>query len=112
MYSLTIVFGPAAWQFMFRTPEKLETFKQFRANNPAQDVIIDDDFGQHAEIKAASIHGIQIENLEETRIVHIERAVHQGKIQRDAQQRFSREPGVRVPVLDPVGMSPNGGVRQ
>jgi hypothetical protein len=105
VHSLTVVFGPASWQFMFRSKEKAEQYAHFRNDHPTQDLIIDDDFGQHAEIRASSIHGIQIENLEESRLVHVERVVHDIKIRSAAQQRAQREPALSrvMPVL-------NGGV--
>ena len=43
MHSVTIVFGPASLQFLFKTKEPVEQFRSFRSDHPTQDLIIDDD---------------------------------------------------------------------
>ena len=49
--------------FLFKSKEKAESFKNFKTDHPTQDLHIDDDFGQHAEIKAQWEH----ENAERAR---------------------------------------------
>ena len=92
MHSVTIVFGPASLQFLFKTKEPVEQFRSFRSDHPTQDLIIDDDFGQHAEIRAASIHGIVIEDLTQSKLGGVEKMLHGASIQAAAQQRANSDP--------------------
>lgn len=104
MHALTVVFGNAAWRFLFRQKESVDKYRQFRADYPTQDLIIDDDFGQHAEIRAGAINGIQIEDMDLSKIAHVESALWQHHVQVTAQQRARNGPGITtsVPVLDPT----------
>ena len=105
MYAVTVAFNNLSWRFLFRSKDAAEKFRQF-SDYPTQDLIIDDDFGQHAEIRAGAIAGIQIEDMEQSRLVHVEQMLWQHRIQRTAQDRVKREPGLAtaIPMLDPMAM--------
>jgi hypothetical protein len=111
MYRVTVVFGPTALGFMFKSKEKAETHKNFRTDHPTQDLIIDDDFGQHAEIKAMSIHGIIVEDMDQAKLAQVELMLHNTRVQHAAQQRAQSDPGLarRSPsVLTPMPGGMNG----
>jgi hypothetical protein len=109
VHSVTVVFGPASLQFLFKSKERVAQFRAFRSDHPTQDLVFDDDFGQHAEIRAASIHGILIEDLDVSKLAGIEKMLHNTRIQHGAQQRANSDPAFKragPAVLTPMG--PNG----
>lgn len=109
MHSLTVVLGPASWRFLFKSKERADHFKNFRTDHPTQDMVIDDDFGQHAEIKAMSIHGIMIEDLDHTKLVAVEMLLHDARIRATAQHRAQSDTQLRQAQRGPAVLSPMGG---
>jgi len=110
VHSITVVLGPASWRFLFKSKERAEHYKNFKTDHPTQDLIIDDDFGQHAEIKAMSIHGIMIENLDETKLVAVEMMLHNARIQASAQQRAQSDTALRATQRGPSVLTPMTGM--
>ena len=111
MYSITVIFGPASLRFLFKTKEKAEAHKNFKTDHPTQDLIIDDDFGQHGEIKALSIHGIIIEDMDHSKLAGVEVMLHNTRVQALAQQRAQSDPGLRAAQRGPAVHTPfNGGL--
>jgi hypothetical protein len=110
MHSITVIFGPASLRFLFKTKEKAEAHKNFRTDHPTQDLIIDDDFGTHAEIKALSIHGIIIEDMDVSKLAGVELMLHNTRIQAAAQHRAQSDPGLRAARQGPAVISPMGGM--
>lgn len=80
MHSITVVVGPASLRFLFKSKEKAETFKNFKTDHPTQDLHIDDDFGQHGEFKATSIHGVLIEDMDVSKLAAVEIMLHNTRI--------------------------------
>ncbi len=110
MHSITVVFGPASLRFLFKSKEKAESFKNFKTDHPTQDLHIDDDFGQHAEIKALSIHGIIIEDMDHSKLAGVEVMLHNTRIQALAQQRAQSDSQLRSARQGPAVISPLGGM--
>lgn len=110
MHSLTVLVGPASWRFLFRSKEHAEHFKNFKTDHPTQDLVIDDDFGQHAEIKAMAIHGIMIEDLDQTKLVAVEMMLHDARIRASAQQRAQSDTQLRATQRGPQVLTPMGGM--
>ena len=110
MHSITVVLGPASWRFLFKTKEAAMKHANFRTDHPTQDMIITDDFGQHAEIRSTSIHGIMIENLDETKLVAIEMMLHDARIRATAQQRAQSDTQLRATQRGPSVLTPLGGM--
>ena len=110
MHSITVVLGPTSWRFLFKSKERAEHYKNFKTDHPTQDLIIDDDFGQHAEIKAMSIHGIMIENLDETKLVAVEMMLHDARIRASAQQRAQSDTQLRATQRGPSVLTPMSGM--
>ena len=106
VHSLTVLVGPASWRFLFKSKERAEQFKNFKTDHPTQDLVVDDDFGQHAEIKALSIHGIMIENLDETRLVAVEMMLHEARIRATASQRAQSDTHLRQAQRGPAVHTP------
>lgn len=97
MYSISIAMGrgtPVVWALMYRTEARaLETFKILQEN--VGDVVINDDYGQTIAIKKADVIGMMFEDYEQSRMAHIERAVHEQKIRAAIGQRVRSDPGLR-----------------
>jgi hypothetical protein len=110
MHSITVVFGPASLRFLFRSKERTEQFRAFRTDHPTQDLIIDDDFGQHAEIKALSIHGIVIEDLDQSKMSAVEMMLHDARTRATAQSRAQSDTQLRSAGRGPSVLTPMGGM--
>ena len=119
MFSLSIVFGDPAtsWRFLFRTKEAAQKVNDNIVHFPSQDIVIEDDFGQSAYIKAPSIHGRMLEDLDLSQQVHIEMALYQARMQAKAQQqgdsdemlKSARLKANRQPSVFTPSMGRNGG---
>lgn len=118
MYLLTIVFGPTPtpWALLFQKSETAEL-----AFNGLQDarkikqgcVEICDDFGQKIDLPLASIHGFMLEDMEKSKLAHIERGLHQARTQARAQQMASTDPVLKTAAMGqgPAILSPMGNGR-
>jgi hypothetical protein len=121
MYSLSIAFGSTAWALMFRTKEAAEkALSEYvgppcRGTSEQHALILTDDFGQHARIEHSSIHGIMLEDLDQSKLGMIERALHQQRTQLLLNKMVETDPGLRAArtggsgaILSPMG---NGNFR-
>ena len=117
MYLLTIVFGPSPtpWSLLFEKPEAAEEvfYGLERAKQTKVEFIsIADEFGQRATIDVASIHGFMLEDMEKSKLAHIERGLHQARTQAKAQQAATQDPVLKSAammrgpaMIDPMGNS-------
>lgn len=117
MFSLTISFGPqgAPWVLMWKSEEPAKkAYDCVVTTRPLESVELVDDFGQTCRIWGDSIHGVMLENLELSKLAHIERALHQARMQAKGQEaaendqvlkaaRFRSGPGVITPMGGPNG---------
>lgn len=111
MYLLTVVFGPSPvpWAFMFHKRELVEAaFAALTASNPSV-AKITDEFGQCAMINPAQIHGVMLEDMEQSKLAQIERGLHQARTQARANQQAMSDPVLKAAaamqgpaVLNPV----------
>ena len=109
MFSLTISFGPGPtmWTLMWRdetkakeAADKLRHGVDGRYNtiggiNP-QYAALEDEFGQQADVKFSEIHGFMFEDMELSKLAHIERALHQARTQAQGQQAAENDQVLRV----------------
>jgi hypothetical protein len=120
MFSLTIVFGPGpmVWTLMYKNREKAEAHRNFLYGTDDQ-INLSDDFGQEASLKRTEIHGSMLEDMEQSKLAHIERALHQARTQAKgaeiadsdpvlAQARRRAQGGMPIMQPMPTGFSPNG----
>ena len=112
MHMLTVVFGPTSTSlaFLFRNEEhaltELESIKnalKLFGETEHTFAFIDDDFGQHAAIRLKSLHGFLLENMEESKLAHIERGLHNARTQARANQAAQSDPVLKSAM---AGMSP------
>lgn len=110
MYALTIAFGQPAviWQLMFKTKEAAD--KAFETSALANDknivATIADDFGQIAQVRVADITGRMLEDMTESAQAHIARALHQQRMQAQAQKAAESDPQIRAAMRGPAVLSP------
>ena len=86
MFSLTIAFGPAniTWTLMFRT-EDSAVAASVNMHDKSDRVSINDDFGQSLNVERNTIHGWMSEDMNLSKLAHIERALHQARTQAEGQ---------------------------
>lgn len=125
MFSMTILFGNPAlpWTLLFKTEETANaawaSYRATKANSFEGDELhITDDFGQTASIKRASIHGALFENMDESKLAHVERGLHNLRTQIAADKAGMADPAIMAhmrtkqmqsPAM--LGLGPNGAFR-
>ena len=84
---------------------------------------IADDFGQNCEINSKQIAGYMLENLDQSKLAHIERALNHERTRIAADKLAEADPTIRearrrqqggMPMIQPMNpglMTPNGGFR-
>ena len=77
-----------------------------KAGIGASTVSVADDFGQRATIDIKSIHGFMLEDMEQSKLAHIERGLHQARTQARAQQMATADPVLKNAAM--IGMKPKG----
>ncbi len=116
MFSLTIVFGPSPTPFTLLFNSEENARKALNASTLIEThLILTDDFGQHAEVSRASIHGTMLEDMDKSKLAHIEQGLHRARTQANAQSRAQSDPVLKAaammsgaPMLSPMG---NGAFR-
>jgi len=113
MHQVTIIIGSTPWAFLFQKPELADkTFidLEMAKKENAETVAVADEFGQRATIDVKAIHGFMVEDMEQSKLAHIERALHQARTQARGQQMAISDPvlknaaTMRGPaVLDQMG---------
>jgi hypothetical protein len=110
MYCLTICFGPAAttWALMFKTKETAEIGWNAIALAKANNVVVNfsDDFGQEIVLESAPVHGVMLEDLSLSKLAHIERALHQARMQAEGQKMAQTDPALVHAARGPNIISP------
>lgn len=113
MHSISIILGTGSFRFLFKTPEKVEPFRAFRSDHPTQDLIIDDDFGQHAEFRASAINGIIIEDMDLAQLAGVELTLHNARVHAGATKMAQNDPKLKMIARGPQVLTPfpgNGGM--
>ncbi len=97
-HSLTIVFGPngTAIQFLFNEKETAMKALAASKNSASDEAIIEDDFGQHAEIARSQIHGRILEDLAMAGDAHGERAIQNAKSSHKTQNKAANDPTLKL----------------
>lgn len=108
MYSLSVIVGPVVWSFMFKTEEEARKAQLHIATTvePSSSTLtadcpfaVTDDFGQSATIRPSSIHGFMLEDLDQTKLAHIERTLFNALVQTEGAKRAQSDPRFRAPTL-------------
>jgi hypothetical protein len=112
MHIITIACAPVALQFVFKTKEAAEAAWSTRADEAGR-IIITDDFGQKGCFVADKISCFVIEDCDLSKRAHVERSLHQQRMQADLQRAVEADStlraGMRSPgVITPFGMNGRG----
>ena len=97
MFSLTIVFGPGpmVWTLMFKTKESAEHANDLCETFSTDSLFLCDDFGQKCAITGTGLHGYMLEDLDQSKLAHIERALHQTRTKLKADELADADPAIR-----------------
>lgn len=109
MHCLTICFGPAGttWALMFKTKEAAEANWNSVAMKSSNVVTrFRDDFGQELVLETDKIHGIMLEDMSLSKLAHIERALHQARMQAEGQKMAQADPALAQAGRGPGIISP------
>jgi hypothetical protein len=100
MHQLTVTFGPAGttWAFLYKDGDIAHKAAEQLAL-PQESIYIADDFGQRANIKYREIWGFMVEDLELSKLGHIERGLHQARTQAKAQQMAQADPVIKAAAM-------------
>jgi hypothetical protein len=118
MFSLTIVFGPGpmVWTLMFKTEDKARLNVSTLNQSPLGQVTrFVDDFGQECDIITDELKGWMLEDMEQSKHAHIERALHQARTKITADKLAEADPVIReaarrqqggMPMIQPMHAMP------
>lgn len=113
MYCLSIMFGPgpAGWALFFKTKEAADSAWQHVIDE--ETISITDDFGHLCCVKRATVHGTMLEDMDQSKLAHIERALHQARTNAETQSRAEADPMIRNAQMKrgPSVISPMHGMR-
>lgn len=94
MFCLNVALGNTSWRLLYKTEQgALAAVALLNVSDIAK---LMDDFGQSLEVKQASIHGHMLEDLDKTKMAHVEMALHQQRTQITAQKMAETDPGLRA----------------
>lgn len=100
MFSITVALAHTTivWTFMYKTKESVEYAKKTYDANPTSLSFIDD-FGQHARIPAQQVAGVLFENIDESKMAHIERSLHVERVKVAAQRAAQADPTLKTAMM-------------
>ncbi len=109
MHTLSIHFGPSqlVWMLCFKEApaamaarQKVVDFmsRQHLTQQIADNLLltVTDDYGQHADLVAGTIHGMLLEDADYSQEAMIQRHIHNQRTQIKAQQRASNDPVLKA----------------
>lgn len=105
MHSLSIAFGPAGtvWRLLFKTAESAAAVRETVENNAADKnndpVTVQDDFGQELTVRFFQVHGMMLEDLDESKLGNIAFALHGAHTQTDLQSAARADPKLRTAAM-------------
>ncbi len=105
MFCINVALGSTSWRLLFRDDKKANAaFKELTTPlDGAAIIAINDEFGQTLFANRDAMHGVMFEDLDQTKLAHIEMALHQARTQNQAQKMAQADPMLRA------GAHPNAG---
>lgn len=111
MHSISISFGPGnvMWRLLFKTEDMAKAmWSRLNAAGEIPVVALADDFGQHCTLTRFSIHGAMFEDMEQSKLAHVETMLHGARTQAKAQSMAAADPALRVSRMGPPMIQPMG----
>jgi hypothetical protein len=94
MFCLNIALGNIAWRLLFK--DEKNALNALALFNVTDTVRVIDDFGQSLEAKVSSIHATLLEDLDKTKMAHVELALHQQRMNVMATKLAQTDPQLRA----------------
>jgi hypothetical protein len=110
MYAITIFINQAGVQLLYKKEDLARdaatalTHDPAQAFGPAKWVHVLDDFGHEISVDSKSISAIVFEDMERTKLAHVERALHQQRAQNLAQKTAQSDPALRMSAPNGPGI--------
>jgi len=108
MFIINVALGNTSWRLLFKDEVGLgKGVTALTSGRP--NIEVDDDFGQTLSAKANSIHGFMLEDMDKTKMAHVEMALHQARTQGLATKMAQHDPALKAQsnmspnVLNPMG---------
>jgi len=102
MFAVNVIIGSVCIPFMFRQEETARAAASQLTHDPTQAfgmtrwISLVDDFGHELAVESKSISGFILEDMDKTKLAHVERALHQERTQRLVQKTAEADPGLRM----------------
>jgi hypothetical protein len=94
MYCITLIVGAVPFRFVFHKEETAREAVAATRGSPA--ITLRDDFGQEFFGTPGSVTGFIVEDMEKSKLAHVEFALHQQRMQNLAQKMASADPSLRA----------------
>ena len=102
MFIINVALGNTSWRLLFKDEQRaLGALALF--NDEDQIVKVFDDFGQSLETKMSRVHGVMLEDMDKTKMAHVEMVLHQARAQNLATKMAQSDPALKTNA----GMSPS-----
>jgi hypothetical protein len=119
MWCVTVAVENIPWALMFKTEEKAraaQTHLKESFINGDMTISIVDDYGQEITTAGNAISGWNFEDMDKSKLAHIERALHHARMQQEGQKLAQADAVLRQgqhgpSIISPMGI-PNGFPRQ
>ena len=115
MFCINVALGATSWRLLYRDEENAKhALGIYHDTKHLSEIRLEDDFGQKLTAPSSAIHGVMFEDLDKTKLAHIEMALHQARTQNAAQAAAQADPTLRNARqnMGPAIISPMGnGVR-
>jgi hypothetical protein len=113
MHCLSVALGNVVWAMMFHNEE--DARKAYMSARPATavtdhfrktEIEMVDDFGQTLMVPVHEVKGLLLEDLDKTKLAHVERLIHNQHTQIAAQKRWQADPAARAAAMGPAVLTP------
>ena len=113
MFCLNIALGNISWRLLFKNDESLKAAELpflIYAGSPDTWILAVDDFGQTVRVRQNAIHGVMVEDLDKTKLAHVELVLHQARTQSLATKMAQTDPALKADTMSrsPAILSPMG----
>jgi hypothetical protein len=96
MHSITVIIGSLAFALIFKTKESAAKACTTLGERIGEYLVIEDDYGQKIDARFDMIAGFIFEDMEKSKLAHVERALHQQRTQNLAQKTAETDPSLRM----------------
>ena len=112
MFSLTVFVGTGMWSLMFKNKDQAEAAYGMISNPDLFTGVANlvDDFGHQMMLRPGSVHGAVLEDMDQSKLAHCERALHQQRTQITAQSMAQADATIRNARMTsgPAVLTPQG----